>query len=291
MTNNTRGNNFRHIKRAGRIIAEKAIIRPLAKALGISLLDCAHRQMGISGHTTGADGESYLLVKVLPYLLANTEPLIFDVGANIGDYTRIILRQFPKASVYAFEPAPGNFSVLLQNVPDEQIRCIPMGLGDRQEMMNIYDYAGETGSQHASLYRAVFSDFHKAQAISENPVTITTLDDFCNAQQMMHLDFLKIDTEGNELAVLRGGTRLIATGGLPIIQFEFNEMNVASRCFLKDFYEILQGYDFYRLTNFGLLRLKGYHPRNEIFRFQNILALRTADVPPERVRQFIRRVR
>ncbi len=291
MTNGKVNNTFRNMKRSTRSLAEWVIIRPLAAALGISLLDCAHRQMGIGDCAPAAAGEQYLISRMLPQLLNGTAPVIFDVGANIGDYSRMLLRQFVQATIYAFEPVPGNFAVLAANISKSNVHRLPMGLGERQETLVIYDYAQGIGSQHASLYRNVFSDFHKATAISEAPVPITTLDDFCALKSIPRIDFLKIDTEGNELAVLRGGKRMIGAGNVPIIQFEFNEMNVASRCFLKDFYDLLSGYDFYRLAESRLIRLKEYQPRYEIFQFQNILALRNSDYPFARVRDFVYRVR
>ena len=57
------------------------------------------------------------------------------------------------------------------------------------------------------------------------------------------------------------------------IQFEFNEMNVCARVFLKDYYELLPQYQFYRLVEKGLKSLGNYSPKNEIFRYQNILAV------------------
>jgi hypothetical protein len=49
-------------------------------------------------------------------------------------------------------------------------------------------------------------------------------------------------------------------------------MNVMSRSFLKDFYDILPDYNLYRLHKDGLIRLGNYDSSNEIFLFQNIIA-------------------
>jgi len=49
-------------------------------------------------------------------------------------------------------------------------------------------------------------------------------------------------------------------------------MNVFSRVFMHDFFELMKGYRFYRLLPHGLLPLKRYIPLTEIFAYQNIVA-------------------
>jgi len=65
-----------------------------------------------------------------------------------------------------------------------------------------------------------------------------------------------------------------------LIQFEFNELNVLSRVFLKDFYDLLPGYSLYRMDTDRLHPLGDYSPINEIFRYQNILAIPSAYPQP-----------
>ena len=62
---------------------------------------------------------------------------------------------------------------------------------------------------------------------------------------------------------------------IDLIHFEFNEMNVASRIFFKDFYDLLKGYRFYRMLPDGLIDLGEYKAyQMEIFGYQNIVAIR-----------------
>ncbi len=75
------------------------------------------------------------------------------------------------------------------------------------------------------------------------------------------------------MEVLSGAKALLAEGRIHFIQFEFNEMNIISRVFLKDFYDLLQGFSLYRLDSNRLIPLAGYSSTNEIFKFQNLLAV------------------
>ena len=104
---------------------------------------------------------------------------------------------------------------------------------------------------------------------------MTTLDAYARENGVRRIALLKVDTEGNEYKVLLGARELLRSGAIAAIQFEFNEMNVASRVFVRDFLDLLPNYDMYRLLPRGLLRIDPYIPvYSEIFGFQNIVAIR-----------------
>jgi hypothetical protein len=102
---------------------------------------------------------------------------------------------------------------------------------------------------------------------------MTTVDKFCKEKGVDRIDLLKIDTEGCELQVLKGAQEMLSGGYIKVIQFEFGECNVFSRVFLRDFYEVLAGFRLFRLDSERLVPLPAYEPTNEIFRFQNIIAI------------------
>jgi hypothetical protein len=89
---------------------------------------------------------------------------------------------------------------------------------------------------------------------------------------------LKIDTEGNELDVLRGAINSINQKKIKAIHFEFNEMNVISRVFFRDIYLMLKDYKLYRLLPYGMTEINVYSPLFcEIFAYQNIVAILKKD--------------
>ena len=74
--------------------------------------------------------------------------------------------------------------------------------------------------------------------------------------------------------VLRGITEFIQSGKIGAIHFELNEMNVSSRTFFRDFWDILPNYVFYRLLPTGMVKIERYSPLFcEIFAYQNIVAI------------------
>jgi FkbM family methyltransferase len=203
--------------------------------------------------------------------------VLFDVGANVGTYSKALYAQFPKARIAAFEPMPATFDTLRRTLAATTVKCYSTGLSDAEGTAIIYDY-DEMNGEHASLYAGVLEELHHATKLKKTQVQLITLDAFCRTNGITGIDFLKIDAEGNELKVLQGARSMIQSNAIRAIQFEFNEMNVMSRVFLRDFYDVLKGFSFYRLLPDGLLPLGRYSSRNEIFVFQNILAINDATV-------------
>ena len=201
-------------------------------------------------------------------------PVVLDVGANEGGYSREVVAINPSALVFAFEPHPQTFERLVVNVGVcRNVRPVNRAVGDVPGRHKLYDRNAGGGTTHASIFRDVIEGIHKVQA-SEWEVDATTLDAFIEEQQLTCVDLLKIDTEGYELNVLKGGRKAIRSGIFRTIQFEFNEMNAVSRAFFRDFIEILPQYQFYRMLPGELQRIDRYNPRRcELFAFQNIVAI------------------
>jgi FkbM family methyltransferase len=198
--------------------------------------------------------------------------IIFDVGANVGNYSKSLIEVNQNVDIFCFEPHPSTFQKLLSNVNHLGIKSFNVGVGSSNGTLNLYDYAGNDGSSHASLYKEVIEEIHKGQAV-EHEVKIITLTAFANEHKIERVLLLKIDTEGHELEVLKGFETYIRQNKVDLIHFEFNEMNVASRVFFKDFWEFLPNYDFYRMLQDGLIPIKNYNPVYcEIFAYQNIVA-------------------
>lgn len=251
--------------------------RPAARRLNYFLFDCATRGLGIMNyHSLSASGEAHLIRKFLPRRLSAT-PVIFDVGANIGDYTALLRNQFPGAQIHAFEPNPEAFAQLKAQQSDSTL-CLPIGFSNARGQVDLFQASGTASSQHASVYRDVIGTLH-AQTARAIPVQMETLDDYLAERKLERVDFLKIDTEGNELAVLHGARRALAERRIGIIQFEFNDMNLVSRCFLRDFRAVVPHHKFFRLVRSGLLKIPQTPLRSELFAFQNIVALPESEQP------------
>lgn len=208
------------------------------------------------------------------YLKERKNPLVLDVGANIGNYSNSILEINHEVTVLAFEPHPNTYKKLTANVSSKKFEAFNVGVGNTKGILELYDYNTNDGSQHASLYKDVIKDLHKGNPISHS-VEIIKLDDFLKSKNINNIDLLKIDTEGNEYNVLLGVKSFLDAKKINAIHFEFNEMNIVSKVSFKDFWDLLPNYKFYRILPGGnLLKINNYFPINtEIYAFQNIVAI------------------
>ena len=237
---------------------------------GASVVGHAYRMIGINEMH---GGEKKFIENTLPVLIKTKKPVFFDVGANIGEITTALHAAMPLATIHSFEPNPELIKVLEKNI-GSFANIINKGLSDKISEANLFMNAENDESSLASMYHDVLTDLHLTSELKKVSIQLDVLDSFCMQHKIDRIDFLKIDTEGNELKVLKGAKGMIDNDRIGIIQFEFNEMNIVSRVFLKDFYDLLSAkYDFYRLTASDKIALGSYSSLHEIFRYQDMVLI------------------
>lgn len=209
---------------------------------------------------------------------------IFDVGAHHGDYSGFAKTLAPQAVVHAFEPGSRTFAVLRKLEQADGWRLFHCACGDKPGFLELNDMAGADGTPFASLIPEVVNHAAAAsgRAVAAEKVEVITLDDHCERHQVPHIDLLKVDTEGYELQVLKGASRLIAQRRISTIQLEFNYCNVYSRTFVKDLADALPGYRLSRLLYSGdLIDVEKDAKFREIFTY-HILVAQLRDPAPVR---------
>ncbi|RZT04531.1 methyltransferase, FkbM family [Duganella sp. CF402] len=168
--------------------------------------------------------------------LAGNKRVVLDIGANIG-CTAILFSSLYE-QVHAFEPSPSTFRYLQANVARNagpNVTVHNFGIGAE---------AGSSTITFAANNRsgAFVSNHEKANAdhLSEH-IEIRTLDDTVDALGLTTLDFIKIDVEGFEGHVLRGGQATLARFR-PLLVLELNHwcLNAFQRTSVPEFFDQLR---------------------------------------------------
>jgi len=249
------------------IIKGRPAFQPLLEKLHRSLL----RAMGIGiGGETETSGERLVLRHVQAKLRSVAKPILFDVGANVGNYTKLLSGTFSDADLFAFEPSPETFRVLRERCPSF-VKTFNFALGDRKESTVLY--TNKNNRTLASMYNRKLQGKHEFNETEK--IEVDTIDAFCAEKKIARIDLLKLDAEGNELKCLRGAERMLETNKVRFIQFEFGGCDIDSRTFFKDFYNLLKDkYILYRILQHGLYEIKNYSETYELFITANYLAER-----------------
>lgn len=121
--------------------------------------------------------------------------IMLDVGAHHGES----LEAFQNWGwrILAFEPDPSNRDVLMKRVDTRLVEVLPLAVADREEDQVPF-YASVESDGISSL--SAFRNTHRESA----RVRVTTLSTILKEKNITNVDYLKIDTEGHDLFVLKG---------------------------------------------------------------------------------------
>lgn len=192
-------------------------------------------------------------------------PVIFDAGANVGDWSAATLERIPKARLFMFEPSPGCQAQIRQlNLSGAQLLACAVGESPGKATLHTSSELDASASLHARS-----ETYFRERTYQTIEVDIVTLDSLIQREGIDFVDFLKMDIEGHELAALRGAAAALASQKIGALSFEFGSGNINSRTFFRDFWDLLNSHGFKigRITPGGtLVELAAYYEDLEYFR-------------------------
>jgi FkbM family methyltransferase len=254
----------------GKLLGKKnatAIITFLHRATDAPIMYIALNHYGIlKGTDMRKSGEEFAIEFIYKPLLEEDDVLI-DIGANTGDYAKTLAQYFSSNRIVSIEPNQATFNELKINVDHE---CYNYAISSTEGQKSFYVSEENPTSTLGSLSKHSIPNNESLKEISVESIRLDTLMKQVNVKD---IGLLKVDTEGFDFEVIKSGEALLAD--IKFIQFEFNEFHVYTRSFILDFHQLLSPtHDLFRLDADFLHDLREYDPKMEIFRFQNILAVR-----------------
>lgn len=150
---------------------------------------------------------------------------VLDVGSNYGYYAiKLAVTLERNVRVHAFEPFPATFKRLLRHIAMNRLEGVvvphEVALSDRMGRQQIHTWSGvDRNSGATTLAHGI--DSRGVVLNDGGSVSVTTLDAFMQSQRIEQLSVIKIDVEGLEESVLRGGEQTIEKHQ-PIVMLELH---------------------------------------------------------------------
>lgn len=160
--------------------------------------------------------------------------VIIDAGANIGLSSLYFAMSYPSATVYAIEPDPPNFKLLVANTEGKSnIQPRQIAFSDNNTEKDLYLYPDKLIS---SSLRPRLENQERVSVVCR------TLESFLFEEKLNRVDILKFDVEGAEFDMLKG-TKVL--GGVTALIGEVHEDLMGKP--MKEFYRLIpQSFTFYR---------------------------------------------
>jgi FkbM family methyltransferase len=156
-------------------------------------------------------------------LVVAREPMIFDVGANVGQTALRYRELFPSATIHCFEPFPPSFERLreaLERDAKARLHLLALAASGGSARLKA-NRSAATNSLLASDRRAAhYWGGGLLDTEHEVEVQTRTLDEFCSSEGIGHVDVLKLDVQGAEYAVLEGAREMLAAQRIDVIYME-----------------------------------------------------------------------
>lgn len=183
---------------------------------------------------------------------------ILDIGAYQGDWTRMMKVIFPLSRVFMVEATPDKKNILKKV---EEADGFEIALLGEKNKKSVDFYVADPKETDITTGNSVYIEktrFFDVDHVVKLPMT--TLDDLVKKKKLKNIDFIKIDTQGSELDILKGGKKTIKDCQFILLETQNLEYNSGAP-FIEDVIIDMKGYGF-RL--FDIVEIH-YLPDGELF--------------------------
>jgi len=171
-----------------------------------------------------------LTVHEIRQLVGRDDPVIIEIGANVGQTTLEFLSVMPRARIYCFEPEPRAIAQFKAMVKSPNVTLIECGVGNQNGTVNFHQSSGseeysnwnQSGSIRAP--KEVTDVWPKLTFENTIQIPIVRLDDWIKTQNIKRIDFIWADTQGAEGDLIQGGIETLNRARYFYTEFGFQEL-------------------------------------------------------------------
>jgi FkbM family methyltransferase len=202
--------------------------------------------------------------------------LSLDIGANIGEYTKLLLLN-TNSKVVSFEPLPEAFKELqkIESKFKDRLDIYNIAIGVEDSRLDLF-YANEKSEKASLVPNLEKLSFVGSLNKNKMLVDVKQLDYFEDYFKDKQIDFIKIDTEGFEYEVLKGAEKILKLHKPKFIQIEFNWHQLIRNHTMYDLFKLVNSYDVFRILPHGkkLIHVDPSRPENNIYHLSNYVFIR-----------------
>jgi len=215
--------------------------------LTLTILSAVEQYLGnIQGKGSGStDWNTEGEVNAASAHINRPKAVVFDVGAHRGEWSLQLLKALgptSKCRIFQFEPSKRS-QAALRSLNLSQTTLIEAAVGDNPGTATLYVPEGNF-TDLAALYPTTREFDFRNLARVEETVKVVTIDQIVAEFQLDTVDYMKLDVEGHELAVLRGARESLASKRIKALGFEFGTPHLNSRTYFYDLWDFLRAYGY-----------------------------------------------
>lgn len=158
----------------------------------------------------------------------NKKIIFWDIGSNIGIYSIYAATTLENIEVISFEPSTSNLRILSRNISinnlNNKIKIFHLPLGeDKNKFVKFSERKFNEGESHNSIDENIDFEGKKLNSSNSYNLLSTSIDQIIEDKILDIPDYIKIDVDGIEHLILKGGLKLLKNPKVLEIQIEINE--------------------------------------------------------------------
>lgn len=164
---------------------------------------------------------------------AITPRTVLDIGANRGQFAVAAAKLFPGVQVHSFEPLPDCVMRLRRNVRNlDNVAVYALALGDSLSEQQLHVNSHRHASSILPLAKGHRLAFPQARELNTIPIHVSTLDTVFSEKKLDQPCLLKLDVQGYEAHVLRGGEHTLKRVDYVVVETSFTPMYEGETLFM-----------------------------------------------------------
>jgi len=176
------------------------------------------------------EDESYRIVSAL---VGRSAPVVIDGGAHLGDMAERFGALLPRAEFHCFEPDPALAETLVRKFAGSPlVHVVQAALGDVAGKAKFNINVSRPTNSLLPPSESLQPDLKQlCELVEQVEVEVITIDEYCRANSVNHVDVIKLDLQGYDYLALKGAVSTLEKARVVLVEVLFEEIYQGCHCF------------------------------------------------------------